>query len=107
MKFIAKLGLVLLAATSVFAASPTQTRTAYDLTLKNGFTIHHLRHEIVGTNTRLYLDDTNFIDVPTADIDTIVESREPAPVAPELQKKPVDLTRWSPQPATNTRSIPI
>jgi len=94
-KLIAKLGVMLLAATSAFAASPSPvpTRTAYDLTLKNGFTIHHLRHEVIGSNTRLYLDNSSFIDVPTADIESITESQEAAPVAPELQNKSLDLNQ--------------
>jgi soluble lytic murein transglycosylase-like protein len=90
---MAKLGVVVLAGASAFAASPGQTRTAYDLTLKNGFTIHHLRHEVIGANTRLYLDGTNFIDVPSADIASITESQESGPVAPELQNKPLDINQ--------------
>ena len=89
MKRLLQLATLLLAA-NVFAGT-APTRTAYDLTLKNGFTIHHLRHEVIGPNTRLYIDDSNFIDVPTADIESITESQEPAAVAPELQKKPADL----------------
>ncbi len=89
MKRLLQLAILFFAANAIAGTAPT--RTAYDLTLKNGFTIHHLRHEVIGSNTRLYIDDGNFIDVPTAEIESITESQEPAPVAPELQKKPVDL----------------
>ena len=89
MKPLVQIALLLFAATVFAGTAPT--RTGYDLTLKNGFTIHHLRHEVIGENIRLYIDDTNFIDVPTADIASITESQESAPVPPELQKKLADL----------------
>ena len=46
--------------------------------LRNGFSIHHERHEVVGDVTRLYLsaDGASFVDVPSADI----EHFEAAPV---------------------------
>ena len=87
MRKVLQFGIVLLAATSAFAAAPSPTRTAYDLTLKNGFSIHCLRNEIVGQYTRLYLDDNNFIDVPTSEISSITESQESVSSAPELEKK--------------------
>ena len=90
MKKLLQLGILFLAAATAFGAGPASTRTAYDLTLKNGFSIHSLHQEVIGENTRVYLDDTNFLDVPTAEIAAIAESQEPAPVAPEFQK-PVDL----------------
>ena len=39
--------------------------------LRNGFTIRHERREIVGENTRLFIasGDSNYIDVPTAEIE--------------------------------------
>src|SRR5271165_4774200 len=46
--------------------------------LRNGFSIRHERHELVGDKTRLYLSneaDAGFVDVVTAE----VESFEPAP----------------------------
>lgn len=73
---------------SAFAAGPAQTRTAYDLTLKNGFTIHHLRREVIGSQTRLYIDDKNYVDVLTSDISEITELQEPVTSAtPELTNK--------------------
>jgi soluble lytic murein transglycosylase-like protein len=73
-KSLLQLG-VLLTATLSFAASPT-TRTVYDATLRNGFSIHHVRHEAVGDMTRLYTDDTSYIDIPTAEITQMTESQE-------------------------------
>jgi soluble lytic murein transglycosylase-like protein len=39
--------------------------------LRNGFSIRHERRQVIGTMTRLYLDagDSNFVDVPTEEID--------------------------------------
>lgn len=48
--------------------------------LRNGFSIKHVRREIVGDLTRLYVntDGSSFVDVPTAEI----EHFEPAPEVP-------------------------
>ena len=79
---------MILSAAAAFAASPAPTRTAYDLTLKNGFTIHHYRREVIGSQTRLYIDDKNYVDVATDEISEITESQEPiTTAAPELQGK--------------------
>ena len=87
MKTLLQLGLILFSVTA-FAATPTATRTVYDATLANGFSIRHVRHEMVGNNTRLYLDDKSFVDVSTADISEISESTEPVEFASELKKTP-------------------
>jgi soluble lytic murein transglycosylase-like protein len=76
----------LLVATTTFAASPTATRTVYDATLRNGFTIHNIRHEAIGNNTRLYTNNDSYIDVPTAEITNMAESQEP--IAPQVQLQP-------------------
>ena len=73
-QFVLQLG-VLLTATASFAASPA-TRTVYDATLRNGFSIHHVRHEALGDMTRLYTDDTSYIDIPTTEITEMAESQE-------------------------------
>jgi soluble lytic murein transglycosylase-like protein len=52
--------------------------------LRNGFSLRHEHHEVVGTTTRLYMSADpagGFVDVPTADI----ESFEPAPPEPQDQ----------------------
>jgi soluble lytic murein transglycosylase-like protein len=95
-KKLLHLGIVLLVVTHAFAAgpAPANTRTVYDIALKNGFTLHLIKHESIGENTRAYLDNDNYIDVPTADIAEITESQEALPVAPELANrddKKVDL----------------
>ncbi len=50
--------------------------------LKNGFSIRHERHEVVGDVTRLYTstDGSSFVDVPTAQLDHFE-------AAPELPKE--------------------
>ncbi len=73
-------------ASVAFAGSPTSTRTVYDATLLNGFSIHHLRHEAIGDNTRLYTSETDYIDVPTAQIALMAESEEP--IAPASKPQP-------------------
>jgi hypothetical protein len=50
--------------------------------LRNGFSLRHEHHEVLGTATRLYMSSDpagGFVDVPTADI----ESFEPAPPEPQ------------------------
>jgi hypothetical protein len=74
-KFVLQLG-ILFTATMSFAASPVTTRTVYDATLRNGFSIHHIRHEAIGDMTRLFTDDSSYIDVPTAEIADMAESQE-------------------------------
>src|ERR1035438_256613 len=62
-----KAAVVFCFATLLFA----RPATAADLALlRNGFTIRHDHHQIMGANTRLYLgaDDSSFTEVPTADI---------------------------------------
>jgi len=80
-------GWVLLAATLGLAAdtpaAPASTDSsgnqAFLATLNNGFSIRHLRREVSGETTRLFIDQSNnFVDVRTADIASI--EAEPAPV---------------------------
>ncbi|MGZ4815247.1 MAG: lytic transglycosylase domain-containing protein [Terriglobales bacterium] len=78
-------------AASAFAAGPASIRTVYDATLANGFTIHHVRHEVIGDKTRLYLDDNSFVDVATAEISEMSESQELVAPAPEFAQKDFDL----------------
>lgn len=62
--------------------------TAADLALlRNGFTIRHERRQVVGDNTRLFLEnnDTSYVDVPTEEIEGFEKDltlpRIPAPAA--------------------------
>jgi soluble lytic murein transglycosylase-like protein len=49
--------------------------------LQNGFTIRHVRHEVIGDTTRLYTADSadSFIEVPTAQIASYAPDDTPAP----------------------------
>lgn len=78
--------MILALVASAFAADPASTRSSFDATLSNGFTIHCQRQEVLGDKTRLYFDDHSFVDVSTADISELTESQEPVPTAPELSK---------------------
>jgi soluble lytic murein transglycosylase-like protein len=71
-----------------------QLHAAEIANLRNGFSIRHERHEVVGDVTRLYMSaepNSGYVDVPTAE----VEAFEPAPpepkVAPARATTPVDL----------------
>ncbi len=71
--------------------------------LRNGFTIRHEHHAVMGANTRLYMDGGtgSYIDVPTADIEVFQKdltlptpaqtTSAHAPVQPSLPAKPADL----------------
>lgn len=58
-----------------------QVHAAEVANLRNGFSIRHEHHEVVGIMTRLYMGaapDSGYVDVATSD----VESFEPAPAEP-------------------------
>jgi hypothetical protein len=59
--------------------------------LKNGFSIVHERREVIGELTRLYIsaDGSNFVDVPTDDI----EHFEAAPDEPPSSRLPAGASR--------------
>lgn len=62
----------------------TLPSSAADLArLRNGFTIRHEHRAAVGENTRLFLsvDDTSYIDVPTAEIEGFEKDSDPPPNA--------------------------
>lgn len=48
--------------------------------LRNGFSIRHERREVIGANTRLYVnaDGSSYVDVPTAEIEHFEVAEEPA-----------------------------
>jgi hypothetical protein len=55
--------------------------------LRNGFSLRHEHHEVIGTTTRLYMSadpGDGYVDVPTAEI----ESFEPAPPDPQVAASP-------------------
>ncbi len=58
----------------------TLSASAADLAhLRNGFTIRHEHRAAVGENTRLFLsaDDTSYLDVPTAEIESFETEPDP------------------------------
>jgi len=72
-KFI-QLGIVALLAAQLHAAELAN--------LRNGFSLRHEHHELIGETTRLYMSADpagGYVDVPTAEI----ESYEPAPPGPQ------------------------
>ncbi len=83
---------LLLAGVVLFALVPLHAADMANL--RNGFSIRHERHEVIGSVTRLYTgaDDSSYIDVPTAQIDNF----EPAPPEPQAAQaaqaaSPVDV----------------
>jgi len=58
--------------------------TEYDAVLQNGFSIHHLRRETLGQTTRLFVSNeaSSYIDVPTAQIQSIQEVQVADKVTP-------------------------
>jgi soluble lytic murein transglycosylase-like protein len=74
MRKYVQLGIIALVASQLHAAELAN--------LRNGFTLRHEHHEVVGDATRLYMSAdpaAGYVDVPTADI----ESFEPAPPEPQ------------------------
>jgi len=70
MRRLVQLGVVIAVAAQLYAAELAN--------LRNGFSLRHERHEMLGATTRLYMgadDSGGYIDVPSGDI----ESFEPAP----------------------------
>jgi hypothetical protein len=70
-------GLALGLAATAFAAEPCSPCVAH---LTNGFTVSHLRHEVVGDSTRLYVSDKGYVECPTAQISSYSQDDNPAPV---------------------------
>ena len=73
----------------------TLPASAADLArLRNGFTIRHEHRAAVGENTRLFLsvDDTSYIDVPTAEIEGFEKDSDPPPNANSAAPAPRSAT---------------
>jgi len=68
-----------LAADTATTAAPS--RLGWYAILNNGFNIRHLRRETLGTTTRLWITDSGYADVPTAQI-VGFEQEEIAPAPP-------------------------
>jgi hypothetical protein len=83
--FIALLSLIAMAADAPQATTVAPSHTEFDAVLQNGFSIHHIRREILGQTTRLFVSNeaTSYIDVPTAQIQSIQEIQVPDNVTPK------------------------
>jgi Transglycosylase SLT domain len=83
--FIALLSLIAMAADAPQATTVAPSHTEFDAVLQNGFSIHHIRREILGQTTRLFVSNeaTSYIDVPTAQIQSIQEIQVADNVTPQ------------------------
>jgi soluble lytic murein transglycosylase-like protein len=83
-----KLALLCLAMVAIFIASASAADIA---TLRNGFTIRHEHHLVMGATTRLFFsaDDSNFTDVPTEEITSFEKDLSlPAPTPAQAADLP-------------------
>jgi hypothetical protein len=78
--------------------------------LKNGFSIRHERREVVGDITRLYVnsDGSNYVDVPTAEIEHFEAAPElPASIPASGSGLPAFGTDWTSSLRIGNRNDPI
>jgi soluble lytic murein transglycosylase-like protein len=71
----------------ILALCAAQLHAAEFANLRNGFSLRHEHHEVIGAQTRLYMSNDpagGYVDVATADI----ESFEPAPPEPKEAAAP-------------------
>lgn len=73
-----------MAADAPQATTVAPSHTEFDAVLQNGFSIHHIRREILGQTTRLFVSNeaTSYIDVPTTQIQSIQEVQVADKVTP-------------------------
>ena len=73
--------------------------------LRNGFSIEHERRQVIGATTRLYVssDNSNYIDVPTAEI----EHFEDAPVENAVSRNPASGVRFQGAAAKPTSPVDL
>ena len=76
--------------------------------LRNGFSIRHERRKIIGDITRLYIDgnQSNFIDIPTSEIDHFESIPNPPAPVPTVAAAPTPPPP-QPQPSTVTAARPF
>lgn len=78
--------LAALTVTAFAAGEPCSPCLAH---LSNGFTISHLRHEIIGETARLYVSETGYVEVPAAQVTGY--SQDDSPVAsPDVPKPTIE-----------------
>jgi hypothetical protein len=75
--------------------------------LRNGFSILHQHREIIGDNTRLFLDQdpTNFVDIPTTEIDHYEEAPDPPKSDPPKPALEAALNSEVPRPFDLTETV--
>src|SRR5271156_4999838 len=68
--------------------------------LHNGFNMRHDHHQVIGNNTRLYMDENGktFVDIPTVDIDRFEKIKDDTEVPLHNQMEP-DPEVVAPQPS--------
>ena len=76
-----------------FAMTALPCRAADSAVLRNGFSIHHERRQVIGAITRLFVDGDNssFVDIPTSEIDHFeaVPDQPVTPLNTQSSQKPV------------------
>jgi hypothetical protein len=76
-----------------FAMTALPCRAADSAVLRNGFSIHHERRQVIGSITRLFVDGDNssFVDIPTSEIDHFeaVPDQPVTPLNTQSSQKPV------------------
>ncbi len=84
MQKFTKFALFVVLALSVLCASATDVAV-----LRNGFSIRHERRAVLGSVTRLYIsaDGSNYVDVPTADIDHFEQVTPVAAASGSIDKR--------------------
>lgn len=87
---IALLSLIAMGADRPQATTVAPSHTEFDAVLQNGFSIHHVRREMLGETTRLFISNeaTSYIDIPTAQIQSIQEVQ----VADKITAQPATLS---------------
>jgi hypothetical protein len=88
---IALFSLMAMAADAPQATTVAPSHTEFDAVLQNGFSIHHIRREMLGQTTRLFVSNeaASYIDIPTTQIQSIQEIQVPDKMA---QQQPATLS---------------
>jgi hypothetical protein len=75
---------------SIFLFLPLWSHAADVAVLRNGNSIRHERREVIGSVTRLYLNDTasGYIEIPSDQIARFESDPVPAPSSPNAHSKP-------------------
>ena len=83
-------GIAVLICTVCFSLSPTFCAAADLARLRNGFTIRHERHQVLGETTRLFLgaDNSSYVDVKTAEIEGFERDLTPPPATSNTAVRP-------------------